>query len=224
MSATPLAVRRTEKKPVHPIKLATRKALRELKDAGIDLGQSAGCHPGLYSLAQHDPELLRTVIQAVAAGDRKAKELWSALLGYPTYARDTPTGIISKYRMYLEHVPLVSPYVTRPGSADNTYWEQRRNMSDLRDCLPEGEHPDMHRLLPALDLYRKLYRACTQSSPYFRQFAVTKSNISDIIFVAENLEEIRRLQPALIEHKVWKPAMIKEIINAGTVSLSGGVL
>ena len=217
---------RRTKKPVHPKKAAAREALHQLKDAGIDILDQCYIHRNIFFLVQNDRSIIDDIIKSAQVSNWKEKAL---LRNYVTnlYVYPSIRTIKKRHLETMENIRVVAPIIRSESAARDQYWGAVKVIDGIKESLPEGTDIDMAALFPAALLFEDLYSsAVTKGGGYYSHwnFKIDKNNIDDVIAIAQNLDQVEKFKPTLLNLRIYRGQQISNIIEAGSVPLSSGVL
>lgn len=218
---------RRTKKPVHPKKLAARKALHALKDAGIDILDKCDIHEDIYFIVNTDRSIIDDIIHAASNADWKELALWNDSMRDLRCHGDTIKKIKMRHRERMVNIRAAAPHITNVGNSSSQYWQLIKLIDGINKHLPFGTNLELIVLLDAALLYKELYSsAMRKKSGYYSHwdFKIDRTNIDDVVAIARNIEEAKRMQATFFSLNIYRGQQISNIIEAGSIPLSAGVL
>lgn len=210
------------KPPVHPLKLETRKAIQTLTDMGVKVRQSGRGFPGVFSLVKHAPELLEEIIEAARSTDERGKLVWSELLS-THYTMLDADSTVYVFTLDLQIARLATERM-KPGSkyAMDAIRSVTSVIRQVKDVRPDTK--DFALIISAYEVYSDILGRVSGSFIDRRQKNINKHTIGDIEFIAENLDAVKSIAPALKKRGTVDQRIIVEMLEARTLPLLDGIL
>jgi hypothetical protein len=214
------------KPSVHPLKIETRMAIQRFKDAGVEIRQTGRGFPGVFSLVKHAPELLEEIIEAASASDGRGKCVWGELLS-SHYTAMNAESTVYVFTLDLQIALLAAETMRIKPSyqATDALVPVRSVMAvirQVRDVRPETKY--FTSIVPAYELYAGLQGRIYGSFIDRRQNRINRDTIDDIEFIAENLDAVKAIYPALVKRKTTDRGIIAEMIKSGNKPMLDGIL
>lgn len=214
------------KPPVHPLKIGTRKAVQRFRDAGVEIRQSGKGFPGVFSLVKYAPELLEEIIEAASTSDGRGKCVWAELLStHYTVMNAESTIYVFTLDLQVARLAADSMRIKPSYQSTDAMVPIRGVMTvirQVRDVRPETK--DFTSIVPAYELYTDLQGRTFGSFIDRRQTRINRDTIENIEFIAEHLDEVKAIYPALKKRKTTDRGIIAEMIESGTTPLLDGTL
>jgi hypothetical protein len=216
------------KKPDHPVKIATRKAVKSLSDAGVIVRQGPKGYPGIFGMVKHSPELVEETIRVARKSGKIGKAVWSELLtGYfaapdAEYAAKIHALNLQVASLAAEKIPTKTYPANLPSVARSAISTVNGTIRDIRYLRPDIT--DFASMARAYEIYADIQKLKTGPMYNRKHPRVNRENIDEIAFIAENLEGVRSILPELKKRKSTDSGIIAEMLDSGTKPLLDGIL
>lgn len=218
----------SSRKPDHPVKVATRKAVKRLIDAGVMVRQSREGYPGVFSMVKHAPELMDETIRIARKSGKRGKAVWAELLSGHFAVPDAESAEKThSFNLQIASLAVekMSPKLypaNIPSGARSAISTVRGTIRDINYLRPDVT--DFTSMARAYEIYADIQKLKTGPMYNRKHPRVSRENIDEIAFIAENLEDVRSILPELKKRKTTDSGIITEMLNSGTTPLLDGIL
>jgi hypothetical protein len=217
-AAAPVALASSLPAPALSTPLTTEEALRLLSEAGVDLHDTSDGRNNIAYLTGH-PRVFNEMLEAIEQCDEDSRtNVWTYLLGErvmrPTDDEDTYDYRNSYWRL-IKTVPLGGTLLPVEGS-----YGRRRDIQRVTSlCETKMGWP------PGSKRYSEAQAAmiAVVASGRLRDFEF-KGRMDDIFFMADNLEKVIPLIPAILERRDTSQGYIKALLENESIALADGLL
>lgn len=218
----------SKKKPDHPVKIATRKAVKRLSDAGVIIRQGPKGYPEVFGTVKHSPETMEEIIRVAKKSGKIGKAVWGELLtGY--FAAPDAEYVAKIHALNLQVASLAAEKIPKktypanlPSVARSAISTVNGTIRDIRYLRPDTT--DFVSMARAYEIYADIQKLKTGPMYNRKHPRVSRENIDDIAFIAENLEGVKLILPELKKRKDTDRGIIAEMLNSGTTPLLDGIL